>query len=461
MANNVGKATILNFEKSTTVEMFVISVRGNLQILFVERDVLPLEMAELVISADSCPRCGPIHSLETINHFRQCPSCGQYLDSVIIPDDQRIIWNSIEGDQSFAEPYWYHRFLVNVPGIPHPVSSNRRTNQDVIYYIRKNFRPRDTDVWIATYPKSGTTWVQNIVSHLLFHENSAERGVAVGLSPNEHVIWFEAQCVPSTLVAETANSKDVVTVDCTDHAKDLLSQINNISARRCFKTHSPLGILEPLITSQGKVIHVARNPKDVSVSMWHHTRTKLFAYHGPYEHFVEKLFLPGEVESGSWWEYVYPFFNASKRYLQTQRNPTPNNFTQVLTIWYEDLQFRPRETLFKIATFLDVSLSDARADDIMNQCSLQSMKQNEINNGLIYGTKMIQGSDTTGSKDEPCRNQIREGKVGGWKEYLSEELNDIFDRHHHTEIEKYERLEIETEEDPEMKKCNFQYIQWE
>jgi 5-methylcytosine-specific restriction endonuclease McrA len=405
-----------------------------------------------VESPERCPRCGPIRSLEE-GQFKLCSLCRQYLDPNLISDDQRILWKSVEGDQSFAEPYWYHRFLIDVPGVPHLVSTNRRTNQDIVRFIRKNFIPRDDDVWIATYPKSGTTWVQNIVSHLLYNEGSADRGVAVGLSSDENVIWFEAQCIANTIIAETANSKEVVTVDCTDYATEFLAQINNLPTRRCFKTHSPLGILEPLITSKGKVIHVARNPKDISVSMWHHTRTKLFGYHGPYEHFVEKLFLPGEVESGSWWEYVNPFFNASARY--TSATDSNNPFTSVLTIWYEDLQFFPRKTLFELAEFLEIPLTESRADEIMDRCSLQVMKENEINNGLIYGTKIIHGSASAGTRDEPCRNQIREGKVGGWKEYLTEEMNELFDHHHHMEVTR-----LSERKDEDLKGCGFHSIQW-
>jgi hypothetical protein len=425
-------------------------------------------MAEM-INTEICPRCGPVSILEDDNQMKRCSSCYQYLDSVPIPDDQRIIWKSIDGDPTFAEPYWYHRFLVNVPGISHLVSSNRRTNQDIIRFIRKKFRPRDSDVWIATYPKSGTTWVQNIVSHLLFNEGSAEKGVAVGLSPHEHVIWFEAQCIPNTLCAETVTSKEVQTIDCTAHATEFISQINNIPTRRCFKTHSQLGILEPLLTPQGKVIHVARNPKDISVSMWHHTRTKLFNYHGPYEHFVEKLFLTGEVESGSWWEYVNPFFEASKRYQKSRQDPTSgisNQFTSVLTVWYEDLQFHSRETLFEIAEFLEIPLTDSRADEILSLCSLQTMKANEISNGLIYGSKIIPGSAETGSKEEPSRNHIREGKVGGWSEYLTEEMNRVFDERHEEEVAKYREVNEEADatvnvnDDPKMKRCSFSAIQW-
>jgi hypothetical protein len=198
--------------------------------------------------------------------------------------------------------------------------------------------------------------------------------------------------------------------------------------------------------------------------MWHHTRTKLFGYHGPYEHFVEKLFLPGEVESGSWWEYVNPFFNATSRYLSN--TSSSNASTSVLTIWYEDLQFSSRKTLFELANFLEISLTESRADEILRQCSLQVMKENEINNGLLYGTKIIHGSDSTGTRDEPCRNQIREGKVGGWKEYLSEELNHLFDQHHRMQVTllsegKVENEESHEEEREDLKRCGFNYIQWE
>jgi len=39
--------------------------------------------------------------------------------------------------------------------------------EDQVDRVWAEFQPRQTDVFICSYPKSGTTWVQNIVRHLL------------------------------------------------------------------------------------------------------------------------------------------------------------------------------------------------------------------------------------------------------------------------------------------------------
>ena len=68
--------------------------------------------------------------------------------------------------------------------------------QEGLDEITRNFVPRDSDVWIVSYPKSGTTWCQEILSHVVYGEsNSAPLGggIAVGLTPTEHVRWMEVR----------------------------------------------------------------------------------------------------------------------------------------------------------------------------------------------------------------------------------------------------------------------------
>lgn len=53
-------------------------------------------------------------------------------------------------------------------------------------------------------------------------------------------------------------------------------QINAIpkTQRRVFKTHAPHEFLMKWTNRQSKVVYLARNPKDVAVSLWHHSRSK-------------------------------------------------------------------------------------------------------------------------------------------------------------------------------------------
>lgn len=119
-----------------------------------------------------CPRCdiGCSVSVQTNDYEKhdtptpvvRCQQCQQ-----IVPHSQsliknrnrnnKVLWQLNEGDTDFCSPFTYHRALINVPGITQPVTMNRRINQHVIDFIRCHFIPRHSDVWLVTYPKSGTS----------------------------------------------------------------------------------------------------------------------------------------------------------------------------------------------------------------------------------------------------------------------------------------------------------------
>lgn len=63
-----------------------------------------------------------------------------------------------------------------------------------------------------------------------------------------------------------------------------------------------------------KYIYVARNPKDTAVSLYHHFKSfKVYEFDGDWNCFFE-LFMTGDVESGSWFDHVLPWWEKSKCY---------------------------------------------------------------------------------------------------------------------------------------------------
>ena len=245
----------------------------------------------------------------------------------------------------------------------------------------------------------------------------------------------------------TEQSKEV---DITDSTQNNVDFINNLypsdpitsqdshsppqhpRLRRCFKSHSPLGILEPLLTSQGKVIHIARNPKDVSVSLWHHSRSKDFGYSGDFDHFLEAMFLTGQVESGSWWDFVIAYWFASKRTQYCADKANKNSYTNVLTIWYEDLILDPEANIvLKMALFLDLTdISSERIAEIASLCSFETMKSVQTAGGVVLKERIIPGTTGCGNVETPNANQIRKGGIGGWHKYYSKEQHETFESLH-------------------------------
>jgi aryl sulfotransferase len=103
------------------------------------------------------------------------------------------------------------------------------------------YRPRPDDIIIATAPKCGTTWMQQIVSSLVFGDAQVRSLPAV--SP-----WVEAR------FRFTA-----------DEMRDILDAQRH---RRFLKTHLPIDGLP--LDDEVNYIHVARDGRDVALSMHNH-----------------------------------------------------------------------------------------------------------------------------------------------------------------------------------------------
>ena len=99
---------------------------------------------------------------------------------------------------------------------------------------------RDDDVIIATYAKSGTTWMQQIVAQLLF---DADPGVAVAeMSP-----WVDLRVPPKAVKLPLLEAQ---------------------THRRFMKTHLPVDALR--FAPQAKYLYVGRDGRDVVWSMYNH-----------------------------------------------------------------------------------------------------------------------------------------------------------------------------------------------
>jgi aryl sulfotransferase len=104
----------------------------------------------------------------------------------------------------------------------------------------RSYRPRTDDIIIGTYSKCGTTWVQHIVSMLVF-KSAAPRPIW------ETSPWVDRRAGPLEGILETMEAQ---------------------THRRFIKTHLPLDALP--IYAGVKYIHVARDGRDAAMSLHNH-----------------------------------------------------------------------------------------------------------------------------------------------------------------------------------------------
>lgn len=246
---------------------------------------------------------------------------------------------------------------------------------------------RPGDVLIATYPKCGTTWMQQIILCLL------ARGQASKVfDPMQQAPWIERE---SSLARRIS-----VIVDREGSA--------DFSRRRCFKTHAPLNLL-PCANgfSRGKIVVIFRNPKDAASSMYQHYRgLPPFAYTGPWSHFFEALFTQGKVGHGDYFDHVLAWRAAATK-------PHSN----ILWLSFEQLKTDLAANIRRVAQFLDIPINDTVLNDVVAASSFSSMK-------AAHQARVQSGAHMGSTK------HFRKGAPGSWRSVFtveqSEQLDAIF-----------------------------------
>lgn len=165
-----------------------------------------------------------------------------------------------------------------------------------------SFQIRSDDLFICSYPRSGTTWTEEIVS-----------------------------CVASKLDSNFMKKPVHDRVHHLEAGRTFGQQsfLDGLKSPRLMGTHLPLTHCpDQLKALKCKVIYVARNPKDQAVSYYHFHRTAKYlgGREWKWEEFL-RLFTQGHLVYGSWFDHVIQWYSLSRQY--------PD---KILFLTYEELQ---------------------------------------------------------------------------------------------------------------------------
>uniref|UniRef100_A0A671WXE2 Sulfotransferase n=2 Tax=Sparus aurata TaxID=8175 RepID=A0A671WXE2_SPAAU len=244
------------------------------------------------------------------------------------------------------------------------------TSQNLKYFEEFSFRP--DDIVIATYPKSGTTWSQEIVPLIV---NGGD--LTCLQSPNwDRVPWLEY---------------------------DL--NLEGRPSPRMYVTHLQYNMMPPsFFKVKPRVINVMRNPKDVFTSAIHYFEKA--SYHvspGPQTKFLHK-FLDGKVAYGSWFDHVKSWLNAEDK-------------EHMMHISYEEMIMDLKDSVSRIAQFLEIPLDDEVIEKIADRCLFKNMKTNSSNFSL-----------SPLEIDRLAKSEfMRKGIAGDWKNQLTVAEAEYFD----------------------------------
>ncbi|GLD47383.1 sulfotransferase family 5A, member 1 [Lates japonicus] len=238
---------------------------------------------------------------------------------------------------------------------------------------------RDTDILIVSYPKSGTTWMQEIVS-LISSRGDPHLTHTV---PN----WARAPWLEQYYCAAVLETSSTVP--------------------RVITTHLPHHLLGPALQgSRAKVIYVSRNPKDVVVSFYHfHKMANFLPDAGTFPEFLNR-FLEGTLCFGSWFDHIKGW---------TSETATMNN---LLHITYEEMLLDLHGAIKRVSSFLQCPLVDDEVNNCVQHCSFSSMKNNKMVNYTMVPDDIM---------DHSKGSFMRKGKTGDWKNMFTEEQNQYFE----------------------------------
>lgn len=227
-----------------------------------------------------------------------------------------------------------------------------RTALDNLRWLDYKFKfgEKDDDIYVATYPKSGTTLMQMLL-YQLTTDGNMDFDHIYDVSP-----WIRNAAVSG-----------IPPVD--------------VPSPRIIKTHDPYSLIPA--STKGRFIFVTRNPQDCIVSNWHQElnyRTTTLSIADYAEHKLK--------ETPNW-------FDFTKAWLENEKK------LPMLCLRYEDLINDFEGCVGKISKFLQIEFSSEAVARAFERTRFDYMKQHEEKFGNRPGLA------------ERIYNQfIRQGKTG-------------------------------------------------
>jgi hypothetical protein len=253
-------------------------------------------------------------------------------------------------------------------------------------HLYNDFDYRADDVWLSSYPRSGTAWSYEVLYAVLYEGDIAALQHAQS----------EGKILPF-LPIEIGSAAGV---------SERLATWKALPSPRVIPTHVPLRLFPTRVFERHcKRVYVVRHPKDVAVSYYHHHRSHkvLGQYQGTWDDFFA-YFLAGQVVYGSWFDHTLGWWAN-----------IPASAGHVLVLHYEDMQQDLATHIRRLGTFVGRHLSPQAVAAIADYASFASMSANPFTNRA--GNPMM---------DFAIARFLRKGVVGDWKHHFTGEQDARF-----------------------------------
>ena len=223
------------------------------------------------------------------------------------------------------------------------------------------FTPRDTDIFIVSYPKSGNTWARFLIGNYITDNNFT-----------------------------FLNSNDIIP---DMHA--LPEKCNELKGMRIIKSHFSF---KPEFKN---VIYIVRDARDVAVSYYYYYLKYVYnnqVEKPTFEKFLH-LFLKGEVGYGLWDNHVNLWLDQAP--------------TRFLLIRYEDMITDTENVARQMLKFIFGSYNEEKMKKDVQATSFEQMAGNEKKERMLLQRN---------AASDPSISFVRKGQPGDYKHYFSEKM---------------------------------------
>lgn len=224
--------------------------------------------------------------------------------------------------------------------------------------LARSIRP--SDVFIVTYPKSGTTWLTFLIANMLRRESGAP------------------------LDLQTCG-RYVPEINGIYNRCGSLRDYAALPDPRVFVAHAPYTPLFP------KVVYMLRDPRDVLVSYYHHQRLTDPDFRDTLQDFATRRF-----------HFPCPWDEHVAGWLLARRNP------RILPVRYEDMLLNAAEVLGRVVRFAGIPCVEVDLLRAVEASRFERMRSAEERFGF------------TGAKGSQAERFVRRGKSGGWRDELDD-----------------------------------------
>lgn len=265
-------------------------------------------------------------------------------------------------------------------------------------------------VWLASYPKSGNTWLRVFLSNLT--EGTKTPADINSLRHNA------SSCTRKIF-------DDVLGFDTGDFSSEDVMRLRPIVYRWMngrlsepvyFKAHDACErlsngdwLMAPDVTD--RVVYIVRNPLDVAVSFAHHSSIPINEAIKAMRY--ESSSMSPQTSKGLQTQLEQPIGTWSHHVESWTQNP----LFKTCAIRYEDMNAAPEATFAKITEFLGLPHDAAQRDQAIRNSSFEVLQEQEA---------------TAKFRERPqnATKFFRNGKVGSWKDVLSpDQIDEVVSDH--------------------------------